>query len=263
MLNLKHDTQISITWFRNNGMEANPHKFQLLIAASTPLEQQTLQITDETLIKSEPFVKVLGVIIDERLCFSQHISACCSKAARQLNALSRISKQLDSKSKAIVYRSFVASNFTYCNLVWHFCGKTNNNKLEKIQERALRIVYDDYVPPYSVLLKKSGTTTVLTTRLRSMLTEVYKIFYNLNAPCLDNLFQISKTPYSLRDPLKLIQPKRNTTNFGIRTLSYIGPKLWNNLPLHMKLHTEPDIETFKSSLKNWDGPDISVDGFYV
>ena len=48
------------------------------------------------------------------------------KAARQLNALSRISKYLDTKSK-----TNILSNFEYCPLVWHFCGKTNNKIPQK------------------------------------------------------------------------------------------------------------------------------------
>ena len=68
----------------------------------------------------------------------EHVSACCSKAAKQLNALSRISRHISLKSKSIIYNSFIASNFNYCPLVWHFCGATNSNKLEKLRERSLR-----------------------------------------------------------------------------------------------------------------------------
>jgi predicted nuclease of predicted toxin-antitoxin system len=36
------------------------------------------------------------------------------------------------------------SNFNYCLIAWHFCGETNTRKIEKIQERALRFIYEDY-----------------------------------------------------------------------------------------------------------------------
>ena len=80
---------------------------------------------------SEAEVKVLGVTIDHKLCFSQHISACGKKAARQLNALARISKHLNINSRRAIYNSFIMSNFNYCPLVWHFGGQVNNQKLEK------------------------------------------------------------------------------------------------------------------------------------
>jgi predicted nuclease of predicted toxin-antitoxin system len=43
------------------------------------------------------------------------------------------------------------SNFNFCPLVWHFCGEVNTKKVEKIQERALRFIYEDYSITYEEL----------------------------------------------------------------------------------------------------------------
>ena len=51
----------------------------------------TLQIDDNIIFKPEPQVKVLGVMLDGKLNFNDHISALCTKAARQFNTLARIS----------------------------------------------------------------------------------------------------------------------------------------------------------------------------
>ena len=83
---------------------------------------------------------------------------CCIKDTRQLNALVRISKYFDPKSKRVLYNSFIRSNFEYCPLVWHFCGKTNDNKLEKIQEWSLRILHDSYELSYEELSNKMVLT---------------------------------------------------------------------------------------------------------
>jgi predicted nuclease of predicted toxin-antitoxin system len=40
------------------------------------------------------------------------------------------------------------SNFNHCPLVWHFCGEVNTKKVEQIQERALRFIYEDYSASY-------------------------------------------------------------------------------------------------------------------
>ena len=48
------------------------------------------------------------------------------------------------------------SNFNYCPLVWHFCGEVNTKKVENIQERALRFIYEDYSASYDELLSKSN-----------------------------------------------------------------------------------------------------------
>ena len=62
-----------------------------------------------------------------------------------------------------------------------FCGKTNNAKLEKIQERSLRIMCTDYTSSYEDLLRNTGLSTLLLNRLQSMLLETFKSTRRLNA----------------------------------------------------------------------------------
>ena len=95
---------------------------------------QILDLYNGISLESEAVTTVCGVTIDEQLFFNDYISACYSKAARQLNALAHIAKYIDIRSRKTIYNSFILSNFNYCPLVWHFCGKTNNDKLAKIQE---------------------------------------------------------------------------------------------------------------------------------
>ena len=208
---LKHDCQVSIDWFENNGMQANPDKFHFMLLSSKVLHVDKLDIGNGTIICSEPYIKALGVVIDHKLNFSEHVSASCKKAARQLNALARISRFLDVHSRKIIYNSFICSNFNYCPLVWTFCGKMNNKKIERIQERALRILYRDYTSELSQLFEKSGEDTVLISRLKCLSIEMFKATHGMSPQCLQELFQIKDTPYSLRAPLILEQPKRRCT----------------------------------------------------
>ena len=54
-----------------------------------------------------------------------------------------------------IYYSFILSNFNYCPVAWHFCSEKNTKKIEKIQERARRFIYEDYENTYENSLKKS------------------------------------------------------------------------------------------------------------
>ena len=199
------DGKISIKWFQENVMKANPDKFQFL-AISSKTKKFELILSPDTVIKSEPHVKALGVTIDSKLNFSEHISELSKKAARQLNALARISNCLDINSRKIIYQSFVASNFNHCPLVWHFCGKINNSKLEKIHERALKIIYRDYESTYNDLITKSNSSTLLLSRLRKLLCEIFKSIKKINTACLNDLFEIKESKYSFRDEIILCQP---------------------------------------------------------
>ena len=146
-----------------------------------------IKLNDSITLKSEDCVKCLGVKIDRNLTFSDHISTCCTKAARQLNALARISRYLNTSSRKIIYKSFIQSNFSYCPLTWHFCGKGNNSKVEKIQERALRLIYSDHVSSYDELLIRNSSPTMLVNRLRQIAVEIFKSIHNANPPYVSEL----------------------------------------------------------------------------
>ena len=64
------------------------------------------------------------------------------------------------KEKEVLLNSILYSNFNYCPLVWHFCSSKSLYKIEKIQERALRLLYSDFASDYAEPLKKSGKATM-------------------------------------------------------------------------------------------------------
>ena len=233
-------------------MKANPSKFQFMVISSERIEQKCLDIGNGITLQSEPSVKVLWVTIDDRLQFSEHISACCSKAARQLNAFSRISRHINLKSKSIIHNSFIASNFNYCPLVWYFCGTANSNKLEKLQERSFRILHNDFDSPIQNLIDKSGQETLLSNRLKYFILEVFKSIRKLNAPCLHDSLVLNRVPYNLRTP-KLEQSIRRTTNYGLRTFSYLGSKLWNEFLSDFNYTCDTGISELINFLKNMGG----------
>ena len=147
----------------------------------------------------------------------------------------------------MIYNSFVASNFNYCPLVWYFCGASNSNKIEKkIQEWCLRIIYKDYESSYHRILGMANTTTLVISKLRILILEVFKSIRHLNPKCISDLFEVKSLGYSLRNHVKMLQPKRRTTTYELRTVSYTGAKLWIDLfPL---LCDVEEIDVFKSSL---------------
>ena len=164
------------------------------------------------------------------------------------------------ESRKIIYQSFVASNFNYCPLVWHFCGKVNNTKLEKIQERALKIIYKDYDSTYSELICKANSKTLLISRLHLILCEAFKSINKINPPYLHNLFEVKKFDYSFRSRVLLCQPKKQTTTHGLRSIAYVGAKLWNDLSL--KFDEDTSLPQFRAYINDLNIP-IDPDFKYV
>ena len=256
MLNLKLDSKIAITWFIDNGMEPHPEKFQFMVMSNNVIDTHTLELDDTTRLRSQSDVVLLGINIDDKLTFATHVSAICTKASKQLNAFTRIWKFLSYDSKKLVINSFNNSNFQYSPLVWHFCGHVNNNKIEKIRERSLRILHQGYDSSYEALLEKAGFSSSCFCRLRFILLEVFKCLKKINPKCMNNLFEVKQHDHCLRDDTRLLQPKVRTTTHGLRTISYLGAKLWNDLPVHMKNIHHMDPYEFKSMLLLWQGSDL-------
>ena len=104
--------------------------------------------------KSEETVKLLGIHLDYKLNFEQHISELCRKAASQLNVLKRLKRFIGFNEKKILVQSLFYSNFDYCPLVWYFSSAKSLQRIEKIQERALRFLHNDHLSSYGDLLSR-------------------------------------------------------------------------------------------------------------
>ena len=63
-----------------------------------------------------------------------YITNICITASRQINALKRLAKFLNERSRILIYKSFISSNFNYCPVTWMFCGRKNVMKLEKLPQ---------------------------------------------------------------------------------------------------------------------------------
>ena len=124
---------------------ANPDKFQAIVLNK---KRSDLTITnfqvDNQVIKSVSSVEFLGIQIDDKLNFNLHISKICKSAANQLNALIRLKQFLSFHAKEVLINSYIISNFNYCPLVSMFSSAQSVNKIENLQKRTLRFLYDDY-----------------------------------------------------------------------------------------------------------------------
>ena len=101
-----------------------------------------ININDHILRKSET-VRLLGITIDQNLTFKNHITDLCKLASNKLKALQRIRKYLTIDQTKMLTHAFIYSQFKYCNIIWMFCSKLDNNKINDLHKRALRCVYKE------------------------------------------------------------------------------------------------------------------------
>ena len=171
-----------------------------------------------------------------------------------LQATSRIKKTwkiLTKHGKLVIYNSFIASNFSYCPLAWHFCSVTSTNKLEKVQERALRFINNDFTSSLSELLKLTNTQPLHVRRLKLMACEVYKIVNDLSPQYISDLVNSKVSPYDFRGEKKADIPRVKSTRYGLRSFRSEAPRIWNRLPNN--LHDAESYPQFRRLIQRWDG----------
>ena len=126
-------------WFKNNHMKTNADKCHLLVTRDTDVTAKIGEFD----VKNSSEEKLLGVKIDSKLSFENHVSSLCKKASQKLHALARVVNFMDLAKRKSLMKAFITSQFNYCPLIWMFHSRQLNNRINKIQERALRLVYKD------------------------------------------------------------------------------------------------------------------------
>jgi hypothetical protein len=113
---LERECHSLINWFRENGMQANPDKFQAIALGKRTFAQNPIFSIDLVTISCHEVVKLLGIEIDYQLKFDSHIKTLCRKASQQLNVLKRIGSYLSKLNKLTIFHSFILSHFNFCPL---------------------------------------------------------------------------------------------------------------------------------------------------
>ena len=85
--------------------------------------------------------------------------------------------------------SFFSSQFNYCPLVWMCHSRLINNKINRLHERCLRIVYSDKKSSFEDLLTKDGSVSVHTRNIQVLAIEMFKTYKNLSPPIFNEIFQ--------------------------------------------------------------------------
>ncbi len=232
-------------WFQNNFLKSNDDKNKLLV---TNENNVSARIGEET-IQSSSSVKLLGITIDNKLNFKEHVTKICKKASHKIHALGRIANYLNTDKLKLIVRAFIESEFAYCPLIWMFHNRTLNNKINKLHERALRLIYKDRTMTFTDLLLKDNSFTIHERNLQKLAIEMYKINNNLSPKLITELFNRQNKTYNLRNNRTWEITNVRTVTYGTETVSFLGPKLWEIIPDTIKYSST--LQGFKTNIKSW------------
>ena len=151
-------------------MKPNPDKYQAMVLGKTE-DKLNFKLANID-IKTTEKTCLLGVVLDNELKFDDHISSICRKVSAQISALNRLKNILPLKAKESLYRAFILPYFNSCNQIWHHCRKRNTAKIVKVNERALRYIFNDKSASYQGLLERIRLPSLETRRIQGMLLTI-------------------------------------------------------------------------------------------
>ena len=220
-------------WFRNNHMKATADKYHLLVTGNYEVSASI----NEFEIKIGKKEKLLRISIDTTLSFEHHITSLCKKARQKLHALTRIADYMDFKKRRSLMKAFVISQFKYCPLIWMFHNRALNNRLNKIHERALRLVYQNKNLSFSELLELDNVITIHQRNLQVFATEIFKVKNNLSLELMKQVSDFQEPYYNLT----------KIKHYGIQHVKFLAPKIWAMVPQNIK-NCKP-LQEFKRLIK--------------
>ena len=244
---LECDALIAIEWFESNYMKLNEEKCNFLISGNKN-EHLFINVGPYKIWESNA-VKILGVTVDPSLKFDIHSDTILNIAGKKLSILARMTNILNFGKMRLLIKSFFESQFAYCPLIWMLYSRSRNNKVNKLHERALRILYKDDISTFEQLLKKDGSVTMHDRNMQRLAIEMYKVKYNI-VPCpLAEFVTKRDVHYALREESDFERKRHNNVLCGSETLRILGPKIWKQVPNNLKL--VESLTIFKTHIKKW------------
>ena len=212
-------------------MKANPKKFQFMILGKGTRQTVILNINNIR-IREPQNVELLGLTIDNRLSFKDHISMLCCRANYKLHALRRIRKYLTLEKSKLPYNAFINNIFSYASITWMICRKQDYLEVETNSYKVLKIVYNSN-ECYEELPIRNNEVFIHQKQLFTLAPEIYKTLTDVNPDFMRNYF-FKEIPYSLRNGSVLKITSTRPTYYGTNSIHFCACLLWNKLPNLLK-----------------------------
>ena len=242
-------------WLKANKLNLNVAKTEFMIMGSRQrlnarADGRPINLNIEGKnIKRVDTSKSLGVFIDKNLSWEKHINEISKKISSGIGALKQVRPFVTLDTAIKIYKALIEPHFDYCSPVWHGISNKLNDKLQKLQNRAARVLTKSPFDTSSVFLRNLlGWDDVSTRRTKHLAITMYKTLYDLFPSYLRDLFVSCDSHYILRNnknKLALPMPK---TNYRKRCFSYSGAKLWNSLPVELRCANS--LGKFKKEISN-------------
>jgi hypothetical protein len=255
--NTNVDVSSLMRWAAVHGLSINPSKTKSIIIGNPKLRGlldvgnlPVISVCGSS-IEYSKCVRILGVLIDDRLNWNDHVTNVSNKVFAGMHQLKRVKKFLPQSVKAVLISSLILPLFDYCCLV--YCDITDelNYKLQKALNYAIRFIFDanryDHVTPF---YNELGWLKLRDRRRYFLLVLVFKLIVKREGPAylcerLTLLSDIHPGRNTRSHPYTLQVPLHRTAIFN-SSFCTLACRLWNTLPY--ELLNSSSVISFKNRI---------------
>ena len=250
---LNEDLQSLSKYLKSNRLSLNLNKtHSILFTLNHNLRDTVLSLRiDGTIIDTVQCTNFLGVKIDHKLNFGEHISHICNKVSKSIGIIHKVSKLINRPTLLMLYNSLILPYLTYCITVWGKSANTHINRLFVLQKKAVRIICNK--PPLTHTAPLFYDCSLLTLQdLYTYCTSIfiYKLNHHMLPPPVARIFPLESLVHGhstrLRENPNQIVFSQCRTVLRQRSLHYNIPVIHNNF-LQPLLHLS-SLGKFKSEL---------------
>ena len=237
-------------WCKNNGMVLNTAKTKVMLI-TTKQKRKGLGNADIDLnynddqLQTISSSKILGVFVDNNLCWSEHVKHITKKIASNVWLLSKIKTYLPLEHRVQFYKSYIQPHIDFCNIIWGNALEANRLRVFQMQKRAVRVILDYNVDDTTEAMKSLNIMSFYDRLFLRKAKFMFKVYHNMTPTYINENFNLRSnlnTSVNLRSMNVgcFIPPKPHTECFK-QSMRYSGCLIWNCLPDDVKSSDTQEI----------------------
>jgi hypothetical protein len=240
-----------IKWLHASKLSLNVKKTHYVIfkpGRSTVIPSSNIMI-NSTIIQREFSTTFLGVVLDARLTWNQHIEKIRLKMSKNIGMICKARKLLDKNTLTTLYYSFVYPYISYCIEVWGKAAKKYTDSILKLQKLCCRLITGSKrQTPSNPLFLSLNMLRFSKVYEFCVLNRMFKHYRGEIPTSMEHMFCYTKLQSNI-----ITRQKYNyslplcVSHIGFNSLKYQGPKIWNTYCTKLNLHCS--TYTFKLNLR--------------
>lgn len=253
---INRSLEIAYRWFCQNKLLINPEKSQSMLVGTTfRTNSLNLEVRlNNKIVENCSNIKLLGVEIDNNLKWKTHVESLAKQVNSRLSLFHRLSKCMPTRLMQTLYFTLIQSRLDYCLSLWGNCAQKHLGLLQRVQNRAARILTNNFDIDISgkQIVHDIGWMNMEKRCQYFILLLTYKCVNDLAPPYMQNFLTAAATEHSYSTRLAcnrgLVIPKTKTELYK-NSFQYLAAQLWNKLPANVRNVTS--LKAFKQHAKSY------------